>query len=107
MPDLNGTSYIRRRAPRRSFSKIRTFVDLPNLIEVQRRSYERFLQMQRFAEPIMGSPEQCAKAIAGIMAARLPRSRYLIGLDAQAINLTSRLTPTAVQDRFMRLVLGL
>ena len=38
-------SYIRRLPERHSFSKIRTFVDLPNLIEVQRRSYERFLQM--------------------------------------------------------------
>jgi DNA-directed RNA polymerase subunit beta len=38
-------SYIRRPTPRRSFSKIRTFVELPNLIEVQRRSFERFLQM--------------------------------------------------------------
>ena len=27
------------------FSKIRTAVPLPNLIEVQKRSYERFLQM--------------------------------------------------------------
>ena len=46
----NGTSpnYIRRRDARRSFSKIRTFVDLPNLIEVQRLSYERFLQMNLF-----------------------------------------------------------
>ena len=27
------------------FSKIRTSIAIPNLIEVQRRSYERFLQM--------------------------------------------------------------
>ena len=71
------------------------------------QAYERFLQMQRLAEPIMGSPQQCARSIADILAARLPRSRYLIGLDAQAINLTSRLTPTVVQDRVMRLMLGL
>jgi DNA-directed RNA polymerase subunit beta len=33
------------RAPRYDFSKIRTAVRIPNLIEVQRESYDRFLQM--------------------------------------------------------------
>ncbi len=33
------------RAPRFDFSKIRTAVRIPNLIEVQRESYDRFLQM--------------------------------------------------------------
>ncbi|MGH9847951.1 MAG: DNA-directed RNA polymerase subunit beta, partial [Blastocatellia bacterium] len=33
------------RKPRYDFSKIRTSVRIPNLIEVQRESYERFLQM--------------------------------------------------------------
>ena len=28
---------------RRNFSKIRSFMDLPNLIDVQRRSFDRFL----------------------------------------------------------------
>ena len=32
---------------RKEFSKIRTTVPIPNLIEIQRRSYERFLQMNR------------------------------------------------------------
>ena len=32
---------------RKDFSKIRTTVPIPNLIEIQRRSYERFLQMNR------------------------------------------------------------
>ncbi|MEM7249624.1 MAG: DNA-directed RNA polymerase subunit beta, partial [Acidobacteriota bacterium] len=44
-PQTRPASYIRRHPERKSFSKIRTFVDLPSLIEVQRRSYERFLQM--------------------------------------------------------------
>jgi DNA-directed RNA polymerase subunit beta len=35
---------------RRDFSKIRTYMDLPNLIDVQRRSYERFLQMNLLPE---------------------------------------------------------
>ncbi len=35
---------------RRDFSKIRSFMDLPNLIDVQRRSYEKFLQMNLLPE---------------------------------------------------------
>ena len=35
---------------RKNFSKIRSFMDLPNLIDVQRRSYERFLQMDLLPE---------------------------------------------------------
>src|SRR6266498_874839 len=35
---------------RKTFSKIRSFMDLPNLIDVQRRSYERFLQMNLLPE---------------------------------------------------------
>lgn len=38
-----GRSYVK--PPRFDFSKIRTAVRIPNLIEVQRESYERFLQM--------------------------------------------------------------
>jgi len=39
----NGKSNVK--PPRYDFSKIRTAVRIPNLIEVQRESYERFLQM--------------------------------------------------------------
>src|ERR1700752_2648290 len=35
---------------RMNFSKIRSFMDLPNLIDVQRSSYERFLQMNLLPE---------------------------------------------------------
>ena len=31
--------------PRRSFGKIRRVVDIPNLIAIQRRSYDDFLQL--------------------------------------------------------------
>lgn len=68
---------------------------------------ERFGQVQRLLEPIMGEPEQCARTIATALTTRFPRERYLVGLDAQAINLTNRITPTPVVDRVMRLVLGL
>ena len=40
------TKMLRQAAPQRfDFSKIQTAIPIPNLIEVQRRSYERFLQM--------------------------------------------------------------
>jgi NAD(P)-dependent dehydrogenase (short-subunit alcohol dehydrogenase family) len=70
-------------------------------------SYERSRQLQRLIEPLMGSPDQCAKVIAGAIEARLARPRYLVGLDAQAMRLGDRLTPDLVQDRILRLVLGL
>ena len=70
-------------------------------------AYRRSLQGQRLMEPIMGAPEACARVIATAVTARAPRSRYLVGLDAQAILLAQRLTPTFVKDRVMRIGLGL
>ena len=40
-----GTASNGRFRERLNFSKIRTSIHIPNLIEVQRKSYERFLQM--------------------------------------------------------------
>jgi NAD(P)-dependent dehydrogenase (short-subunit alcohol dehydrogenase family) len=70
-------------------------------------AYERSLRLQQLLEPIMGSPEQCAKVVAGAVAARNPRTRYLVGLDAQWTSLADRLTPTLIQDRVIRTALGL
>ena len=70
-------------------------------------AYERSLQFQRLLEPIMGSPDQCAAVIAGALTSRMPRNRYLVGIDAQALRLADRLTPSLIQDRFLRLALGL
>jgi NAD(P)-dependent dehydrogenase (short-subunit alcohol dehydrogenase family) len=69
--------------------------------------YRRSLQAQRLMEPIMGSPEGCAKVIAGALTTGVPRARYLVGLDAQAILLAERLTPSFVKDRVVRFTLGL
>jgi len=70
-------------------------------------AYERSLQFQRLLEPIMGSPDQCAGVIAGAIEARVPRGRYLVGIDAQAMRLADRLTPNMLQDRVLRFALGL
>lgn len=70
-------------------------------------AYERSLQFQRMLEPIMGSPDRCAAVIAGAVESRSPRGRYLVGIDAQAMRLADRLTPSLLQDRVLRLALGL
>jgi DNA-directed RNA polymerase subunit beta len=46
----NGTGKGNGRVPRQNFSKIKTTLDIPNLIDVQHRSYERFLQMNLISE---------------------------------------------------------
>lgn len=70
-------------------------------------AYRRSLQAQRLMEPIMGSPAGCAKVIANALTTSLPRNRYLVGIDAQAMLLAQRLTPTFVKDRVVRFGLGL
>lgn len=70
-------------------------------------AYRRSQQLMKLAEPVMGNPSQVAKVIAGILAARSPRARYLVGIDAQMLALTDRFTPTALKDRLTRLSLGL
>jgi NAD(P)-dependent dehydrogenase (short-subunit alcohol dehydrogenase family) len=80
--------------------------------EVQKRAgsrysaYRRTLQGTRLAQPIMGAPGQVARVIAGALSG-FARPRYLVGYDAAAISLWSRLTPTEIKDRLSRLVLGL
>ena len=69
-------------------------------------AYHRTLQGTRLAQPIMGAPGQVAKVIAGALSG-FTRPRYLVGYDAAAISLWSRLTPTEIKDRLSRLVLGL
>jgi short-subunit dehydrogenase len=69
-------------------------------------AYRRMLSGQRALERLMGNPDQCAKVIAAAIDARVPRARYLVGLDAQMLNAASRLTPTFVRDRVLRLGIG-
>lgn len=71
-----------------------------------RAAYERFLRVQQLAEPLMGRPEHCARAI-GSALGRHPRPRYLVGLDAWALEVTNRVAPTSIRDRAIRTVLGL
>ncbi|MEX5212655.1 MAG: DNA-directed RNA polymerase subunit beta [Nitrospiraceae bacterium] len=46
MPDSSGVELV----PRKDFSRIQTSIEIPDLIEIQRRSYEQFLQMEKEPE---------------------------------------------------------
>jgi NAD(P)-dependent dehydrogenase (short-subunit alcohol dehydrogenase family) len=70
-------------------------------------AYRRSLDGQRRFEPIMGDPAMVARTIAGALGNRRARARYLVGLDAVALNLADTMTPTLVKDRVIRLVLGI
>lgn len=70
-------------------------------------SYRRSMDGQRLLEPLMGQPAACARVIADAIEARSPRSRYLVGVDAQALHLAQRFTPTFVRDRVIRFGLGI
>ena len=70
-------------------------------------AYRRSQRALRFGEPLMGDPGQVAKVITKALSARMPRPRYLIGVDAQLMALGDRVTPTRVKDALTRLTLGL
>jgi NAD(P)-dependent dehydrogenase (short-subunit alcohol dehydrogenase family) len=92
----------------------RTGIWADNQREIERRegsryegAYRRTMAGMKLAQPVMGDPVQVARVIAGAVAGRWPRPRYLVGLDAQAVTLWDRLTPTEVKDIVTRLALGL
>jgi NAD(P)-dependent dehydrogenase (short-subunit alcohol dehydrogenase family) len=70
-------------------------------------AYRRTLSATKLWQPFMGEPVQCARTIATALTTRWPRSRYLVGYDAQALALWSALTPTEMKDRIVRLVMSL
>lgn len=70
-------------------------------------AYRRTLQLTKLGQPFMGHPRRVAKVIAGALTSRAPRSRYLVGYDAQALAVVDSWVPTFVKDRVTRAVLGL
>jgi NAD(P)-dependent dehydrogenase (short-subunit alcohol dehydrogenase family) len=70
-------------------------------------AYRRSHSMTRMAEPVMGEPSQVARVVATALSTRWPRSRYLVGVDAQSAALADRFTPTIVKDLVTRIGLGL
>ncbi|HWE54942.1 MAG TPA: SDR family oxidoreductase [Acidimicrobiales bacterium] len=70
-------------------------------------AYRRSATGLRFTQGLMGHPDRVAKVVGRALAARFPQPRYLVGLDAAALTIGQRLSPTVLRDRITRLGLGL
>ncbi|MDQ6880032.1 MAG: SDR family NAD(P)-dependent oxidoreductase [Candidatus Dormibacteraeota bacterium] len=82
--------------------------------DVQRRvdseyfaAYRRLEEGIKVSQRLMGDPIEVARLIASVMTAKSPKARYLVGYDARAIDIYSKLLPTEVRDRLARMTLGL
>ena len=82
--------------------------------DVQRRldsdyfaAYKRLEDGIRASQRLMGDPLEVGRLIASVMTAKQPKPRYLVGYDARAIDIYSKLLPTEVRDRLARMTLGL
>jgi len=69
--------------------------------------YRRTLQGVRIARPLMGKPETVARVIAGAITSSRPRARYLVGYDASAAAIYTRVVPEGLRDKLARISLGL
>jgi NAD(P)-dependent dehydrogenase (short-subunit alcohol dehydrogenase family) len=70
-------------------------------------AYRRTLQGIQLSEWVRGHPSRVAKVVGRALTSRLPRARYLVGLDAQAFAWVEALTPTPIKDLLVRKSLGL
>lgn len=70
-------------------------------------AYKRLETGIKASQRLMGDPIDVARVIASVMTAKSPKSRYLVGYDARAIDIYSKVLPTEVRDRLARLTLGL
>ena len=70
-------------------------------------AYRRLEDGIKASQRLMGDPVNVARVISSVMTAKSPKPRYLVGYDARAIDIYSKLLPTEVRDRLARLTLGL
>lgn len=70
-------------------------------------AYRRVEEGIKVSQRLMGDPIEVARLIASVITAKSPKARYLVGYDARAIDIYSKLLPTEVRDRLARLTLGL
>jgi NAD(P)-dependent dehydrogenase (short-subunit alcohol dehydrogenase family) len=70
-------------------------------------AYRRLEGGIKASQRLMGDPIDVARVIASVMMVKSPKARYLVGYDARAIDIYSKLLPTEVRDRLARLTLGL
>jgi NAD(P)-dependent dehydrogenase (short-subunit alcohol dehydrogenase family) len=57
--------------------------------------------------PFFASAETVASSVVSALVARVPRARYVVGVDAQINAITNPVTPTLVRDAVMRMLYGL
>lgn len=69
--------------------------------------YRRVLDLLPLYMAFMTEPKSVARVIGRALTASSPRARYLVGRDAQGVAAAQSLVPTAVKDRFIRIVTGL
>lgn len=69
--------------------------------------YRTVIDQLRRTDFLRSEPGSSARVIADAIAARQPRSRYLVGLDAQLIARLAPVVPDWMRDRVTRLVEGL
>jgi len=69
--------------------------------------YRRALTLLAPYMALMTDSETVARVIGKALTANSPRSRYLVGWDAQGIAAAQSLIPTGVRDRITRLLAGL
>ncbi|HEV2035088.1 MAG TPA: SDR family oxidoreductase [Candidatus Dormibacteraeota bacterium] len=70
-------------------------------------AYRRLEEGIKASQRLMGDPIEVARLIASVMSSKTPKARYLIGYDARAIDIYSKVLPTGVRDRLARITLGL
>ncbi len=70
-------------------------------------AYRRLEGGIKASQRLMGDPIDVARVIAQVMTVKSPKSRYLVGYDARAIDIYRKLLPTEVRDRLARMTLGL
>ena len=57
--------------------------------------------------PFFASAESVANSVVSALVARVPRARYVVGVDALINAITDPVTPTIVRDAVMRMLYGL
>jgi len=70
-------------------------------------AYKRLETGIKASQRLMGDPIEVARVISSVMTVKSPKPRYLVGYDARAIDIYSKVLPTEVRDRLARLTLGL
>jgi NAD(P)-dependent dehydrogenase (short-subunit alcohol dehydrogenase family) len=80
-----------------------------NLDEATRyaAAYSAWSALTSRLEPVMASPEAVARTVGSSLDADRPRTRHLVGVDAQVLTRLGKVTPTVLSDAVLRTLLRL